>query len=144
MIQQTTGTTAGRVRSIKSIIGKLNLSEKQAYKLKVKSRQRISPYLSECCLRASANVSYENAALDISRYIGIKISAKTQQRLVHRHQFPQNTCVEEVSEISVDGGKVRLRTESKGESCIWRDYKAVCVHKQTRGAWFQENETLVE
>ena len=95
-------------------------------------------------MRASANVSYKNAALDISRYTGIEVSAKTQQRLVHRHQFPENACVEEVSEISVDGGKVRLRTESKGESCIWRDYKAVCVHKQTRVAWFQENETLVE
>ena len=95
-------------------------------------------------MRASANVSYENAALDISRYIGIEVSAKTQQRLVHRHQFPENACLEEVSEISVDGGKVRLRTESKGDSCIWQDYQAVCVHQQTRIAWFQENKALVE
>ncbi len=35
----------------------------------------------------------------------------------------------------------RKEKESRVEA---RDYKAVCVHKQTRVAWFQENETLVE
>jgi hypothetical protein len=34
-------------------------------------------------------VSYENAAQDLERYTGILISAKTQQRLVHRHQFEE-------------------------------------------------------
>lgn len=98
----------------------------------------------ECCLRASANVSYDNAAKDVERYTGMKISTKTQQRLVHRYQFEEKACHQSVSEISVDGGKVRLRTEDKGEACIWRDYKAVCIHTQARVAWFQENETLVE
>lgn len=86
----------------------------------------------------------ENAAQDVARYTGISISAKTQQRLVHRYQFEEQTCNETVSEISLDGGKVRLRTENKGEACIWRDYKALCIHTQARVAWFQENETLVE
>ena len=100
--------------------------------------------MTECCLRASANVSYDNAAKDVARYTGIMVSAKTQQRLVHSHHFPEISCAEKVSEISVDGGKVRLRTANKGESCIWRDYKAVCVHKQARVAWFQENQTLIK
>ncbi len=43
----------------------------------------------------------------MARYTGISVSAKTQKRLVPRHQFPENTCVEKVAEISVDGGKVR-------------------------------------
>lgn len=89
-------------------------------------------------------MSYENAAQDLERYTGILISAKTQQRLVQRHQFEESTCSEEVSEISLDGGKVRLRSENKGESCIWRDYKAVCIDSQAKVAWFQENETLIE
>ena len=89
-------------------------------------------------------MSYENAARDIACYTGMKVSATTQQRLVHRHQFKETSCREQVSEISVDGGKVRLRTESKGESCIWRDYKAVCINEQARVAWFQENKKLVE
>jgi hypothetical protein len=95
-------------------------------------------------LRASANVSYENAAQDLERYTGMRVSAKTQQRLVHRHQFQEIACVEGVDEISLDGGKVRLRTTTKGESCIWRDYKALCIHPQARMAWFQENEALVD
>jgi len=38
--------------------------------------------LEQCCVRASANVSYENAAKDVEAYTGIKVSAKTQQRIV--------------------------------------------------------------
>lgn len=120
------------------------MSEKQARILKIKSHHRISPYLQECCLRVSANVSYKNAAQDVERYTGIKVSEKTQQRLVHRHQFPEHNCSQSVSEVSVDGGKVRLRTQERGEPCIWRDYKAVCLHPQARMAWFQENEILIE
>jgi hypothetical protein len=89
-------------------------------------------------------VSYENAAKDVEHYTGMRVSAKTQQRLVHRHQFRAITCEQTVAEISVDGGKVRLRTPNKGESCYWRDYKAVCVNKQARMAWFQENKLLIE
>ena len=122
----------------------MRLSEKQAVILDLKAYQRVSPYLTECCLRASANVSYENAAKDIERYTGLTVSGKTQQRLVHRHQFKGFECQAKISEISVDGGKVRLRTENKGEACIWRDYKAVCIHPQSRMAWFQENNELVQ
>lgn len=95
----------------------MQLSEKQGAILKLKPYQRISPYLEECCLRASANVSYENAAQDVACYTGITVSGKTQQRLVHRHQFKEITCKTKVGEISLDGGKVRLRTEAKGEAC---------------------------
>jgi hypothetical protein len=55
-LKETTGTTAGRTRIIKSIIGELPVSEKQARKLKLDANQKISPYLEECCLRASANL----------------------------------------------------------------------------------------
>jgi hypothetical protein len=34
-------------------------------RLNLKTNQRISPYLEKCCLRASANISYENAAQDV-------------------------------------------------------------------------------
>ena len=87
MIKQSTRTQAGRIRKLKSILGELPVSEKQAFKLQVESHQRISPYLTECCLRASANLSYDNAARDVERYTGMKVSPKTQQRLVHRHRL---------------------------------------------------------
>lgn len=74
----------------------------------------------------------------------MSVSTKTQQRLVHRHNFPETISTQEVAEISVDGGKVRLRTANQGESCIWQDYKAVCLDSQISLAWFQENEVLIK
>lgn len=105
--------------------------------------QQISPSLQKCCLRASANVSYQNAAKDIWVYTGMKVSEKTQQRLVHKYQFPVENCEAKIAEISVDGGKVRLRSEAKGVGCTWKDYKAICVNQTHRKAWFGENEQLV-
>jgi hypothetical protein len=142
--KKTTNTTAGRVKRLTSIIGNIAVSEKQATRLKLDSNQRRSNYLEECCLRASANVSYENAARDIEKYTGIKVSAKTQQRIVYRHKFPEAECEDELEEIGVDGGKVRLRTEEKGKECSWKDYKAICANKSVKQAWLGENELLVE
>jgi len=65
----------------------LPITSKQADKLEVKSRGQISPYLEKCCLVISANVSYKNAEKDVKTLTGISVSAKTQQRLVHRHKF---------------------------------------------------------
>lgn len=120
------------------------ITEKQAIRLKISENSRISPYLEKCCLRASANVSYENAARDVGYYTGMKISAKTQQRLVHRYEFPDDELTENIQEVSVDGGKVRLRTETEGEPCVWRDYKAICVDGRERKAWFGDNDALTD
>lgn len=98
--------------------------------------------MEKCCLIVSANVSYENAAKDIKVLTGIEVSAKTQQRLVHRQEFPLPLPDKEIQELSVDGGKIRLRT-SLGEPCIWRDYKGIRIHEQVTEAFFQENETLI-
>lgn len=50
---------------------------------------------------------------------------------------------ETVEEISIDGGKVRLRTPL-GEPCIWNDYKAIRLHELATGAYFKENAALVD
>ncbi len=47
-----------------------------------------------------------------------------------------------VAEMSVDGGKVRLRTP-QGQPSEWRDYKGVNLHESCVGAFFQDNESLV-
>lgn len=94
-------------------------------------------------MRSSANVSYENAAADVEFFTGIRIAAKTQQRLVHRQEFSLPSLEKEVKELSVDGGKVRLRT-AMGEECAWKDYKVVRLHGQATVAWFQDNAALVE
>ena len=47
-LKKTTRTTAGRSRKIKSIIGELPITEKQAIRLKIDNKRRISPYLERC------------------------------------------------------------------------------------------------
>lgn len=47
-----------------------------------------------------------------------------------------------VTEVSLDGGKVRLRTP-KGQACIQKDYFAVALQQQVIAAFFRDNEALV-
>jgi hypothetical protein len=118
------------------------VSEKQAQILEVKAYTRWSPYLEQCCLLVSANESYERAAEDIEVLTGVKVSHSTQQRLVHRQIFELPQVEETVEEMSIDGGKVRLRTP-EGQPSEWRDYKAVNLHNSCVAAFFQDNEQLV-
>jgi hypothetical protein len=118
------------------------VSEKQAQILDVKAYTRWSPYLEKCCLLLSANQSYERAAEDIQVLTGVRVSHSTQQRLVHRQTFELPQVEQAVDEMSVDGGKVRLRTP-KGQPSEWRDYKGVNLHQCCVGAFFQDNASLV-
>jgi hypothetical protein len=118
------------------------VSEKQAQILEVKAYSRWSPYLEQCCLLVSANESYERAAQDMEVLTGVKVSHSTQQRLVHRQTFELPQVEQTIEEMSVDGGKVRLRTP-KGEPSEWRDYKGVNLHDRCVAAFFQDNEQLV-
>ena len=72
------------------------LTEKQAKLLSVRPHTQLSPYVEMCCLRVSANVSYQNAQDDVEFLIGIKIASKTQQRLVNRQKFEPKTMDEPV------------------------------------------------
>ena len=63
-------------------MGKLEITSGQAEKLAVLPHRQLSPHLENCCLRLSANVSYKQAQQDLAYLTGIRISAKTQQRLV--------------------------------------------------------------
>lgn len=118
------------------------MSEQQAQRLDVEAYTRWSPYLAKCCLWLSANESYARAAEDIAVLTGVAVSHSTQQRLVHRQTFELPQVATVVEEMSVDGGKVRLRTP-KGEPSEWRDYKAVNLHEHSVGAFFQANTSLV-
>ncbi len=103
--------------------------------------RQLSPHLENCCLRLSANVSYQQAEQDVSYLTGIRVSAKTQQRLVHRQSFELPDAKQAIEELSVDGGKVRLRTPL-GESSEWKDYKAIATD-QGMLANFQNNTQLI-
>lgn len=133
----------GRTRILQTILGKWKITEKQSQILGLKKHSRLSPQLEANCLLLSANVSYANAARDLQLLTGIYVAPSTQQRLVHRQEFPDVVEKETVTDLSVDGGKARLRTP-KGEASEWRDYKAVSLHNQGCAAYFQENEQLLD
>lgn len=120
----------------------MSISEKQAQILDVEAYTRWSPYLVKCCLLLSANESYARTAEDIEVLTGIGVPHSTQQRLVHRQTFEDPHVSQTIVEMSLDGGKVRLRTPL-GDPCEWRDYKAVNLHNQAVGAFFQNNPSLV-
>lgn len=121
----------------------MKLTEKQAERLGVKARSQWSPYLEKCCLLVSANSSYERSAEDLRVLTGIAVSSSTQQRLVHRQQFELPAVSKLVEEMSLDGGKVRLRT-AVGKSSEWRDYKGINLDGQVVSAFYRENERLSE
>lgn len=130
------------MRTLKSTLGELKITAVQAEKLEVAAYRQLSPHLENCCLRLSANVSYEQAERDVAYLTGIRIPAKTQQRLVHHQRFELPTAQQPIAEVSVDGGKVRVRTPL-GQACQWRDYKAI-ASKQGSVANFQNNAQLIE
>lgn len=123
-------------------MGELSVTTRQAERLSVPAYRQLSPHLENCCLRVSANVSYEQAANDVAYLTGIRVPAKTQQRLVQQQSFPQPKSDEALSELSVDGGKVRIRT-ALGEICQWTDYKAIATDAGIVAA-YHENAVLID
>lgn len=87
-------------------------------------------------------MSYEHAARDVAYLTGIRVPTKTQQRLVHQQTFAQPTEDEVLSELSVDGGKVRIRTPL-GEICRWKDYKAIVTEAGIVAA-YHDNPLLID
>ena len=121
----------------------MSLRAQQGQRLGLKARSQWSPHLEACCLLLSANESYQDTARDIAVLTGLSVSKSTQQRLVHRHEFPPEPVDCGVKEMSIDGGKIRLRTP-KGQPSEWRDYKGVNLHQCCVAAFFRQNEALVE
>ena len=74
----------------------------------------------------------------------MKVSHSTLQRLVQRQEYEEPQALQGVSEVSIDGGKVRLRSQNKGVESYWRDYKAVRLQGIYYGAFFQDHLSLTD
>ncbi len=61
---------------------------------------------------------------DLQTLTGVKVGHSTQHRQVQNNQLSHTEALQPISEICIDGGKVRLRGK-KGEPSNWRDYKTV-------------------
>jgi hypothetical protein len=134
----------GRLRKIKTILGEVSITENQAQYFGLKSHSRLSPKMTKNALLVCANESYQRAEEDLKELTGINISHSTLQRLVNQQELELPESKLGVQEAMVDGGKVRLRTEERGKPCEWRDYKAVSLNGIQLGAFFVDNESLID
>jgi hypothetical protein len=143
-VEAETGETKGRTRKVISSLGILRLKTSQVRRLGMDAYQRLSPLMQKHTLRLSANESYQGAEQELENLLGIKVSHSTCQRLVQRTEIELPTTKQKVTQISVDGGKVRTRTLAKGIPCSWLEYKSARVEGIYYGAKFQANLELTD
>ena len=90
-----------------------------------------------------AKASYAHAEADVAMLTGVRVSAKTQERMVKHSTLPAPRSEEPVSELALDGGMVRVRTP-KGEASVWRQYHGIRVNGDGIGmAWYKDPATLL-
>jgi hypothetical protein len=123
-------------------LGEVRVSSKKSRALGLKTGARRSPIVEKCCLLLTANESFQNAERDLELLMGIKVAHSSQHRWVQAAEIDEPQVNHIVSELSTDGGKVRLRTAARGE-CQWRDYKAIRLHGSKCTAFFQDNDSLI-
>lgn len=128
---------------MKSVVGSLRIHAAQVQRLNLKAHTRLSGLLEKSCLQLSAKESFQSAEADIEMLTGVAVGHSTQQRLVHRQAFELPEAKQPVSEVSIDGGKVRLRNLKDSKSA-WRDYKAVRLGGIYYGGFFQDNAALID
>lgn len=121
----------------------MKVDSKTAQGFGLKPHTQLSPVLEKCALAASAKSSYQEAKRDLELLMGIHIGHSSLHRLVQRTPLAAVDGKRLVSGVSVDGGKIRLRTQAPGASS-WRDYKAVSLHGSVCSAYFQENDALID
>ncbi|MGL5832449.1 MAG: hypothetical protein ACRC1Z_04355 [Waterburya sp.] len=95
------GKEAGRRRKVKTCVGQIAISSKQAVRLKLAQGSRISPHLQKCCLLLVGNESFMNAEKDIQILTGIKIAHSTQHRLINSYQLPEPIGSKKAKSLSV-------------------------------------------
>jgi hypothetical protein len=73
----------------------------------------------------------------------LPVYALTALAVAISQDFQLPLAKQSVSEVSVDGGKVRLRGKPKA-GCQWRDYKTVRLQGIYYGAFFDDNQSLID
>lgn len=142
-VQKVTDIHKGRSRQLKSCVGRLCITKKQASRLGVPPYKRLSPLLETCCLLLSANESYQNAEADIETLTGVKVGHSTQHRRVQTHEWSFPEAKQPIAEVSIDGGKVRL-PGMKGQQVIGEIIKLCAWHFLYYGGFFQDNQSLID
>lgn len=110
----------------------------------MKPRVQFSPLIELCCLQMGAQASFVQASQTVALLTGVNVSAKSVERMVARNPIAADSPEDEVGEMALDGGMVRLVTP-QGEPSEWKQYKALRLDGEGPGmAWFEEgNDALL-
>lgn len=92
-------------------------------RLGIKPYRRFSPLLEKCCLLLAANESFPDAEKDLKVLTGIEVGHSTYHRQVQKIDTSPPNVKQKLTEVCLDGGKVRLGSEEKGKSAYWKEYK---------------------
>ncbi len=124
-------------------MGKLKITKKQASRLGIEPYRRLSPILEKCCLLLAANESFQDAENDLKVLTGVEVGHSTHHRQVQKVALEPPNVKQKLTEVAIDGGKVRLRSEEKGSSAYWKEYKTGRLQGIYYGAFFQDNLSLI-
>jgi hypothetical protein len=94
-------------------------------------------------LLLAANESFQNAEDDLKVLTGIEVGHSTHHRQVKKADLSPPNVRQKLTEVCLDGGKVRLRSEEKGKSAYWKEYKTGRLQGIYYGAFFQDNLSLI-
>ncbi len=111
-------------------------------RLGIEPYRRFSPLLSKCCLLLAANESFQDAELDLKVMTGIEVGHSTHHRQVQKLDTSPPNVKQKLTEVCLDGGKVRLRSLEKGKPTYWKEYKTGRLQGVYYGAFFQDNLSL--
>ncbi len=120
-------------------MGVVEIGSHQARRLGVRAHRPWSPVIEKCSLRTCAQLSYGEAEAQIRMLMGVSIGHSSLHRLVNQTPLPASEGDTVSNQVSIDGGKIRLRHESGG---VWQDYKAVSLSDGRCDAFFQDNDQL--
>lgn len=101
--------------------------------------RRFSPLLEKCCLLLVANESFQDAENDLKILTGIEVGHSTHHRQVKKVDLSPPNVRQKLTEVCLDGGKVRLRSIEKGKPAYWKEYKTGRLQGIYYGAFFQDN-----
>jgi hypothetical protein len=124
-------------------VGKLKITKKQASRLGIEPYRRLSPILEKCCLLLAANESFQDAENDLKVLTGLEVGHSTHHRQVQKVALEPPNVKQKLTEVAIDGGKVRLRSKEKGSSAYWKEYKTGRLQGIYYGAFFQDNMSLI-
>ncbi len=108
-------------------------------RLGIEPYRRFSPLLEKCCLLLAANESFQDAEKDLKVMTGIEVGHSTYHRQVQKVDTSPPNVRQKLTEVCLDGGKVRLRSQEKGKPAYWKEYKTGRLQGIYYGAFFQDN-----